>query len=189
MATPPLCPQVQNYNEVIRYILVKAKLPPNSMGRIVHIPYPLISQVRQPPNISGCQVCNPPLIKSNQWGGGPSSGHKGAHGRISTSESTTQVSISSPRKDNSLIKELYGRVPKRLQRKIKSKTPQKSVITFGQEWCFSLAKRTDLHLVKCLEQRSHNKCCNIVLWAEVVTIWQEPACLSSLYKISNCTYK
>ena len=47
----------------------------------------------------------------------------------------------------------------------------KLVITFGHEQYFSLAKRMDLHFAKCLAQHSHNRCCKMVLWAEVVTMW------------------
>ena len=112
---PDRSSRLQDSSEVIEYVLIKPKLPPHSIGRIMNIADALISQIRQPPSIDGCQVCNPPLIRSSQQGGGSSSDHKGAHGRISTSESTTQVSISSPRKAHSLIKELYGKVPKRLQ--------------------------------------------------------------------------
>ena len=88
--------------------MIKPKLPPYFIGRIMNIADNLINQIRQTPSISGCHACNLPLIKSSQRGGGPSNGHKGAHNQISTSESTTQISISSLRKANSLIKELYN---------------------------------------------------------------------------------
>ena len=39
----------------------------------------LIGQITQPPNIGGCQVRDPPLIKGSQWGGAPSSVCKGTH--------------------------------------------------------------------------------------------------------------
>ena len=39
----------------------------------MHKPNALINQIRQPPNISGCQVSNLPLLETGQWGGGPNS--------------------------------------------------------------------------------------------------------------------
>ena len=41
------------------YVLIQPKLPTHSIGRIVHKLDALISKVRQPPSISGCQVRNP----------------------------------------------------------------------------------------------------------------------------------
>ena len=43
--------------------------------------------------------------------------------------------------------------------------------------------KIDLYLAKCLAQRSHSKCCKMVQWAEVVTMWQEPV------YFSNYTYR
>ena len=66
-------------------------------------------------------------------------------------------------------------MPKRLQpnlevsqQKIKYETTTE---ISEQDKYFSLAKRTDLHLAKCMAQCFHNRCCNMVLWAEVVTMW------------------
>ena len=129
---PDKSSRIQDSSEVIGYVLIKPKPPLHSVSKIMNIADALIDQIRQPHIIDGCQVCNPPLIKSSQQDGGPNSGYKRAHGQISTSESTTQVSINCLRKAHSFIKKLYGRVPKRLQpnptisqRKILSKTATK----------------------------------------------------------------
>ena len=68
---------------------IMAKLPPHSINRIMYKSDPLISQIRQPPNISGYQVSNTPFIKTCQWGCGPSNINKRTHGRISTCKTCT----------------------------------------------------------------------------------------------------
>ena len=73
--------------------------------------------------------------------------------------------------------------------KSNSNLPQKSVITLRHDRYFSLAKRTGLHFAKCWAKHSNNNYYRIVLWTEVVTMWQDPAWLSSLRRISNWTYR
>ena len=89
----------------------------------------LISKVRQPLGISGCQIRNPPLIKGSHRGGCPNSASKGAHNLISTCEASAQIPVCLSTKANSFIKKLNGRMPKWLQpnpaisrRKISCKT-------------------------------------------------------------------
>lgn len=45
--------RILNQSEIIRHILVNAKLPSHPMCRIMHIPHPLISQIGQLSNIGG----------------------------------------------------------------------------------------------------------------------------------------
>ena len=125
--------------------MVKPKLPLHSMGRVVHISKSLITQVRQQLSI----------------GGSPSITHKGPYHQINTSVPSSKVLTSPLRKTHSLIKKLHSRMTKTLQpnpvvcqRNSVMKPPQKSVITLGQDWNFSLAWRTSLHLAKCLAQHS-----------------------------------
>ena len=136
--------------------MIKPKLPPYFIGRIMNIADNLINQIRQTPSISGCHACNLPLIKSSQRGGGPSNGHKRAHNQISTSESTAQISTSSLRKANSLIKELYNRLPKWLQpnpevsqQNIRSKTATE-IGNHPRKRMVFLFDKTNLHLAKYL---------------------------------------
>ena len=44
----------QDGSKVIEYVMIERKLPPYSIGRIMNIVDGLISQIRQPPSISGC---------------------------------------------------------------------------------------------------------------------------------------
>ena len=100
--------------EIIKYVLIQPKLPPHSIGRIVHKADALISKVRQPPSISGCQVRNPPLIKGSQWGSSPSSVSKGDHNQINACKAIAQIPVCFPTKVNSFIKKVYNRMPKQL---------------------------------------------------------------------------
>ena len=63
---PDKSSRIQDSSEVIGYVLIKPKPPLHSVSKIMNIADALIDQIRQPPIIDGCQVCNPPLIKSSQ---------------------------------------------------------------------------------------------------------------------------
>ena len=109
---PEKSSRLQDGSEIIGYILIQPKLPFHPVGRIMNKMDALIGQIRQPPNISGCQVFDPPFIKSYQQGGGPNNGHKGTNGRVRISKPIAQIFVGRPRKTKSLVKELNGWVPK-----------------------------------------------------------------------------
>ena len=78
-------------------------------------PNSFVGQIRQPPSIGGRQVINPGLIKTSQGGGSPDSVNKKTHSRMYTCITSTQFSISSPRKSDALIKGFNSRMVNWLQ--------------------------------------------------------------------------
>ena len=78
-------------------------------------PHSFIDQIRQPPSIGGRQVSNPDLIKTGQGSGSPNGVNEQTHGRIYTCIIGTQISISSPRKSNVLIKGFNSKMSNWLQ--------------------------------------------------------------------------
>lgn len=96
-------------------MLVKDKLPPYPVGKIVHIPYPFISQIGQPPSIGGGQICNPPLIISNQGSSCTDSTHERPYHQIPTIVATPKIPTIPLGRTYSFIKKLHDKMTNGLQ--------------------------------------------------------------------------
>ena len=104
--------------KIVKNVLIKPKLSSHSVGRIMHKLKALVSQIRQPPSIGGCQVSDPCLLEISQGGGGSGGVNKETHNGVCTCVTRTQIPISSPRKPNSFIKRLNSRMINWLQTRL-----------------------------------------------------------------------
>lgn len=107
--------KVKSQSQIIGNFLIEAKLPPNPMGRVSHIPYPLINQIGQPASISDSQVDESLLITKAQRTICANSTHKGPRNWILTSKTPPKVPTSPQRGTHLLMKKLHHWITNGLQ--------------------------------------------------------------------------